>query len=349
MSDTLSDRERQILLKTVELYLKTGHPIGSRTLQKKFALTISPATIRNVMADLEDKGFLYQPHVSAGRIPTDKGLRIYIDHLLFSIGEGNAAVAQRLSDYLSSIGANGFEQILAEVLNFLTNFTGFMGLGVNFMLESLKISEVKLVGISGNKLLVVIVCQPDYVIHKVIDVKTDNRALLAKLSSELTRRFKNKSLSDMRRELIEQSRKLTDEFVKTTFELNSQIVKILNGVNNIRFSGAFNIVSVVADDFERLKETLRILEEKKILLDVFSKLKKSVSENLSVVLGSETNVEAFRPFCIVLSKYKFKGKDAGMIGIVGPKRMNYEKVIPVVENVSKAFSALLGKKTLDTF
>ncbi|WP_457569819.1 heat-inducible transcriptional repressor HrcA [Desulfurobacterium sp.] len=337
----LTPRERDILLKVAELYMETGEPVGSRTLQKRFSMEISPATIRNVMSDLEDKGYLYQPHTSAGRLPTDEGMKYYINYLLFSLGEVDTGIASRIIDYIKASGKTGFDEIFSAVLNFLTRSTGYMSLGANFVIDALTIKDISLVKVSSSKVLVVITCEPEYVIHKVITLKAEP-SILAKISQELTAKFKGKPLSSVKKELINEMNQVRNEFMELSFNLNTHLLKLVNSVNDVKITGTFNIFNSVNEDFEKIQEIIKILEEKKKLLETFSKLI-DTADRVTVILGKETEIEAFEPFSIVAAKYSLKSKDAGIVGILGPKRMDYCKIIPVVENVSRALSYILSK------
>ena len=337
----MTPRERDILLKVTELYIETGEPVGSRTLQKRYSMDISPATIRNVMADLEDKGFLFQPHTSAGRLPTDEGIKYYINYLLFSIGEVDTGITTQLIDYLKSSKKYSFEEIFNAVLKFLTKSTGYVSLGISFATDALIVKEISMVNVASSKVLIIIACEPDYVIHQIYPVNIET-ALLAKISRELTSRFKGKSLAVVRKELVDEINRIQNEFIELSFTLKSQILKMVNSVNDVKVTGTSNIFNVIDDDLEKLQKIIKILEEKKTLLKTFEKLI-DTTDKITVILGTETDIEALSPFSIVAAKYSVRSKEAGLVGIMGPKRMDYCKIIPVVENVSKALSHILSK------
>ena len=338
--EQLSERERDILLKVAELYIETGEPVGSRTVQKTYRMSISSATIRNVMADLEDKGYLSQPHTSAGRVPTDEGLKVYINHLFLALGEEDSTLVNRLLDFIQGSGVSRPEEILSRVLDFLQNSTGYLGFGVNFI-ENLTVKGVTLIKVSHNKVLIVIKFSPDYILHKVIDIEIPDTEL-PKLSKELSKRFKGKTLGEVKKELIEEIDTVRQEFATLSFKVNKQILSTLNSVNQVKLQGTPNIVNVLADDLERLKEILRVLEEKNILLEILSKFLEE-NKKIDVILGSETSFKPFEPFSIVIGKYQVGMRSSGVVGIIGPKRMNYSEVIPIVENVARALSYLMSR------
>jgi heat-inducible transcriptional repressor len=338
----LSARERDIILKIVELYISTGEPIGSRTLQKRYSMPISPATIRNVMADLEEKGYLYQPHTSAGRLPTDKGLRFYINSLFLTINDMDVNAVNRMLSYIKSLGRTNFEDIFSSVLKYLTKMTGYTGLGVSFLVDVLNLKEISFMKVSKKKVLAIMNFEPDYVIHEIIEIDA-SADFLSKLSKELTQKFKGKTFSQIRKEIVNDIDKYRKEFLELSFKINSQMLSIINSIDsNLKVTGTFNVLNIT-DNLESLKETIKILEEKKMLLSFLDRLFNAENE-VSVILGSETNVEVLKPFSIVASKYGFKSKSAGVIAVFGPKRMDYSKVIPTVENVSRALSKLLQEK-----
>ncbi len=336
----LTERERNVLLKIVELYLKEGEPVGSRTLQKTYSLPFSPATIRNVMADLEDKGYLYQPHTSAGRVPTDEGLKIYINSLFLALGEEDETLVNRLIDYLKSEKAWDRDEILAKVLDFIQHHTGYIGFGVN-LTENLTVENIGLFKVSSDKLLIVVNFQPDYVLHRVVRVSVPEGEL-PRISKLLTQKFRGKTLKQVKKELIEEIENLRREISDLTFRISSHILKSLNEVNHFEVHGTSNIVNMVSGDAERLKQVLELLEEKTLFLEV---LKKFLSEkrSIGVILGSEIEPEPLPSISFVLGKFNVGLKNSGVVGVIGPKRMNYSEVIPLVENVTRALTLILNK------
>jgi len=336
---SLTERERNILLKIAELYIKEGEPVGSRTLQKTYGLPFSPATIRNVMADLEDKGYLYQPHTSAGRVPTDEGLKVYINSLFLALGSKDETLVNRLIDFLRSSGVRDRDEVLAKVLDFIQSITGYTGFGIN-LIENLTVESITLVKAASDKLLLIISFKPDYVLHKVIRAVVPEGEL-SKLSRALTQKFKGKTLKEVKRELVEEIDGVRREVAELSFRLNAQILKSLNEVNRLEIHGTAKLVDIVRDT-SRMKELLEILEEKSLFLEI---LKKFLGEKrkVSVIFGSETKIEPLSPFSFVLGKYSEGFKNSGVIGVIGPKRMDYSQVIPVVENVSRALSIILEK------
>lgn len=341
LKEKLSERERDILLKITELYIKEGEPVGSRTLQKTYGLPFSPATIRNVMADLEDKGYLYQPHTSAGRVPTDEGLKVYINSLFFALGSRDETLVGRLIDYLQSERVLDRDEILSRVLDFLQSLTGYVGFGIN-LVENLTVESITLVKVSSDRVLMVINFKPDYVLHKVIRASIPEGEL-QRLSRTLTQKFRGKSLNEVKKELVEEIDTLRREITEISFKLNTEILKSLNEVNHLEIHGTANLVDIVSDDVKKMKEILEILEEKTLFLEI---LKKFLGErrDISVILGSETNIEPFSTFSFVLGKYRVGFRNSGVVGIIGPKRMDYSQVIPIVENVARALSIILEKR-----
>jgi len=333
----LTERERNVLLKIAELYIKTGEPVGSRTLQKKYSLPFSPATIRNVMADLEDKGFLFQPHTSAGRIPTDEGLKIYVNNLFLALGEEDETLVNRLINYVKSENPSDRDEILSKVLNFLQTNTGYVGFGVSFV-EDLTVNNVLLMKVGRNRILIVVNFQQDYVLHKVISADIPESEL-PKLSKMLTQKLKGKSLRKIKGELKEEIESLKKEVSNVFFRINSLILKSLDEIERLEIQGTSNIINLVSGDVEKLKNLIKLLEEKTLFLSVLKKFL-SHERKVDVILGSEVEPE-LPQVSFVLSKYSANLKETGIVGILGPKRMDYSQVIPLVENVAKAIAFLL--------
>jgi heat-inducible transcriptional repressor len=335
----LTERERDILLKIAELYIKSGEPVGSRTLQKAYSLPFSPATIRNVMADLEDKGYLFQPHTSAGRVPTDEGLKVYLNSLFIALGREDETLVNRLIESIRSENLTEREEILSKVLDFLQESTGYVGFGINFV-ENLTVNNVMLLKVSSDKVLIVINFYPDYVVHKVI--KADiTEGELAKISKILTQKFKGKTLQKVKEELIKEIDSLRREISDIIFRLNSHILKSINEIDYFEVQGAPNIINLVSGDAERLKRVIELLEEKTLLLEVLRKFLNE-KKKVDVILGSEVKPE-IPQVSFVLGKYSVGFQNGGIVGVLGPKRMDYSQIIPLVENVARAISLLLNK------
>jgi heat-inducible transcriptional repressor len=333
----LTERERNVLLKIAELYIKTGEPVGSRTLQKRYSLPFSPATIRNVMADLEDKGFLFQPHTSAGRIPTDEGLKIYVNNLFLALGEEDETLVNRLINYVRSENVSDRDEILSKVLDFLQNNTGYVGFGVN-LAEDLTVNNVVLMRVGKRKILIVVNFHEDYVLHKVVSGDIPDSEL-PKISKMLTQKLKGKTLRKIKRELKDEIENLKKEVSDVFFKINSLILKSLNEIERLKIHGTSNIINSVSGDLEKLKNLIELLEEKTLFLGVLKKFL-SQEKKVDVILGSEVEPE-LPQVSFVLSKYGTNLKEAGIVGILGPKRMDYSQVIPLVENVARAISFLL--------
>ncbi len=332
----ISARYRDVLLKIVSLYIETGQPVGSRTICKRFRLPFSPATVRNVMADLEEEGYLIQPHTSAGRLPTDKGLRFYIDHLFLSLDNTDNEDVATLIRYVKT-RASRFEDIFSAVLDMLERKTGYTGFGVNF-LKRLVISDVRLINIVSRKVLLAVSFTSGHVFHQIMDLDL-SRDKLNQISTELTENFRGKTLKEVSQELSSGFNLCRDD---VHFKLNAQIISLLDSSSEIRFHGISNMVSMVGKNVGKLKEILSLIEQKERFIDIFSDFLSNKSE-VSVMLGSETRFRSLEPLGIVVGKYGSNTGELGIVGIVGPRKMNYSYMIPMVRKTSKALTFILGK------
>jgi heat-inducible transcriptional repressor len=332
---SLTDRERDILLKVAELYIKTGKPVGSRVVQKAFKLPFSPATIRNVMSDLEEKGFLFQPHTSAGRIPTDAGLKVYITHKFLEIGSLNRNYINRVVELAGSLGKSpNLEDVISKILNFLQSSTGYLGFGASF-LERLIVDEINLIKLTKDRFLVVLKFLPDYVVHQQVFCEA-SEVDLARISRMFTKRFKGKTLEEVKTELASES------FEGESVNLRSKLLSVFSSIETFEFQGMPNIADMLSEDIERLREILKLFEERKLLKEVLLRFFREGRET-DVILGSETKHEVLEPFGFVVSRFRIGKRSGGVVGIMGPKRMNYDVVIPTVESVAKALSMMFGE------
>jgi heat-inducible transcriptional repressor len=248
-------------------------------------------------------------------------------------------LVNRLIESIRSENLTEREEILSKVLDFLQESTGYVGFGINFV-ENLTVNNVMLLKVSSDKVLIVINFYPDYVVHNVI--KADiTEGELAKISKILTQKFKGKTLQKVKEELIKEIDNLRREISYIIFRLNSHILKSINEIDYFEVQGAPNIINLVSGDAERLKRVIELLEEKTLLLEVLRKFLNE-KKKVDVILGSEVKPE-IPQVSFVLGKYSVGFQNGGIVGVLGPKRMDYSQIIPLVENVARAISLLLNK------
>jgi len=346
-SDELSGRERQVLEAVIRSYVETAEPAGSRTLSRRFGLGVSPATIRNTMSDLEEKGFLFHPHTSAGRIPTNKAYRVYVDSLM-SFPPIKAAETGRLAEEIGGgTGSSPIETILrraAQTLGVLTQELG-VALGPRFELSILR--RLELVRVSSERLLMVLTFERGVMRTVFVEFSGEiAETALAEVTSVLNERLGGLTLQQIRSSL---SSRLRD----TRTDVGaSELLNIFLQEGEQLFDAALPLAeadvllgaaSVLAEQPEfsgadRLRRLLALTETPQALGEAIRR--RVHAPGISITIGAEHDDPRFEDFTVVTAEYHV-GALAGVIGVIGPTRMPYDKVISLVSHTSQLLSDLL--------
>jgi heat-inducible transcriptional repressor len=344
----LGERPREVFRHLVDAYLTSGEPVGSRTLSQRLPLSLSPASIRNVMADLEALGLLYAPHTSAGRVPTEKGLRLFVDGLL-EIGElapgERAAIEARVRDQ-----NRGIEDVLTQATLMLSGLSRCAGLVVAAK-QDMTLKHVEFVSVAPDKALVVIVSEDGQVENRVIDTPPGLPAsALAEASNYLSARLRGRTLESARAEIIAQLEgeraeldRLTAKFVTEGLAtLASQSgsaaedkILIVRGASHLletmEAQSDLERVRTLFDDIERKNDLIRLLELA------------GQGDGVRIFIGSENRLFSLSGSSIIAAPYaNAAGKIVGVIGVLGPTRLNYARIIPMVDHTAKVVGRLLA-------
>jgi heat-inducible transcriptional repressor len=328
MGYELDERKTKILNAVIRNYLETGEPVGSRTISKDSDLGLSSATIRNEMADLEELGYILQPHTSAGRIPSDKGYRFYVDNLMKTKDEEISEVKEMLIEKTDKM-----EQVLKQVVKVLAANTNYATVISAPSVTRGKVKFIQLSGVDECQLLAVIVLEGNLVRNRMIEIPEplDNETIL-KLNILL-----NSTLNGLN---IEQINLATIARLKEQAGIHSDIVgKVLDAVAEsftadedlqVYTSGATNIFKYPElSDSERASELINAFEEKQELAHILSTPKEDGEEStgIQVYIGNESPLQNMKDCSVVTATYELGDGVQGTIGIIGPKRMDYENVV----------------------
>ncbi len=340
----LNERERQVLEAVIQAYVATAEPAGSRVLTRRFALGVSPATIRNTMSDLEEKGFLYHPHTSAGRIPTDKAYRVYVDSLMRV-----DPISSEQSDQLAadiSAGGSTIETILRCAAQSLGVLTQELGLALGPRLDRALLQRLELVRVSSERLLLVITLAGGSVRTIFVEVPgTIADAALVEVTIVLNERLAGLSLDEVKRSLGDRLRdapgsvhaaELLNIFVQEGEQVFSRAVEPLESV-------VLGQASVLAEQPEfssgdRMRELVALTERRQRLAELLQS--RSGHAGLSVTIGNEHGDPGLEAFTLVTAEYR-AGALSGVIGVIGPTRMPYHKIVALVSHTSQLVSGLL--------
>jgi heat-inducible transcriptional repressor len=343
LNAVLGERPREVFRHLVEAFLSSGEPVGSRTLSQRLPLTLSPASIRNVMSDLESMGLLYAPHTSAGRAPTDKGLRLFVDGLL-EVGE--LAPDERASIETRITGSGqGLEDVLTQATLLLSGLSNCAGLVVASKQDAL-LKHIEFTAIRPGKALVVIVSEDGQVENRLIDTPVGLPAsAMAEASNYLNARLRGRTLDAAREEILselEGERAVLDALTKkivaaglATLAGDARHTLIVRGTSHL-------LDSVEAqDDIERVRTLFEDIERKADLIQLLELAKQG--DGVRIFIGSENRLFSLSGSSIVAAPYaNAAGKIVGVIGVLGPTRLNYGRIIPMVDHTAKVVGRLLG-------
>jgi heat-inducible transcriptional repressor len=341
MSD-LDIRSRAILKEIIRVHVDTGKPVSSRTLFKSHRFNLSPASIRNIMADLTDGGYLAQPHTSAGRVPTDRAYRVYIDELIRH-RRVNEGVREQVDSDLDSAGPEvpGLFQMASRVLSRLSGEVGFVVApdSLHTVLKSLRFLAV-----APGKVLVVQVNEPDVVLSRVIETGEDYTTReLERASERFTREYAGLTLHDVRARLLSEMDEEKDRMLGRSLELGRLALGRGDEEGRVFVDGAAKLLDKPEfSDVESLKRIFRAFDEKARLLDLVTRYLDA--KETCVVLGSEASLTADSRLSAVLTSFGAGETLTGMLGVIGPARREYPRVIPVVELLGRALTERLESR-----
>ena len=341
MTASLTDRERQVLEAVIETYVQTAEPAGSRTIAKRHQLGLSPATIRNTMSDLEEKGFLYHPHTSAGRIPTDQAYRVYVDSLMKPPRVG-VAQAEQIREELAGERAV-IEQILSRAAQVLGVLTNELGVAVSPSLEEAVLERLDLMHVSTERLLLVLALKSGLVRTIFVEVPSHMaHEAVAHVTVVLNERLAGLTLKEIRATLADRLRDaapdagssdLLNIFVQEAeelFDVPAPLGVVLGSTQPLAIQPEFATK-------ERLQGLIEVTERRDLLREA---LAARGGEGVTITIGQEHVDPRLAPFTLVTSSYHF-GPLSGVIGVMGPTRMPYDKIAALVEHTSRLVGELL--------
>ncbi|HEU4787677.1 MAG TPA: heat-inducible transcriptional repressor HrcA [Gemmatimonadaceae bacterium] len=347
-SEELSRRERRVLEAVIRSYVETAEPAGSRTLSRRFGLGVSPATIRNTMSDLEEKGFLFHPHTSAGRVPTNKAYRAYVDSLL-GMPPMRTVESERLMEELAgSGGSSPIEMILRRAAQTLGVLTQELGVALGPRLDRSVLHRLELVRVSSERLLMVLTLQLGVVRTVFVEVPADiaDHALGA-VSAVLNDRLAGLTLGEIRTSLTGRLRdagtdpasaELLNIFLQEGEQLFDAALPMSDEADVV-----LGAASVLAEQPEfsaadRMRRLLALTDTPRALGEALRR--RSNAPGISITIGAEHDDPRLEDFTVVTAEYN-AGSLAGVIGVIGPTRMPYDKVISLVGHTSRLLSDLL--------
>jgi len=340
MAEQLSDRGKRILEAVIEDYIATAEPVGSRSITRSHALSLSPATVRNVMSDLEEMGFLISPHTSSGRIPTDKAYRLYVNSILEvkHIARDNKEEIQRRC----RLAGKDMAEILKETSRLLSSTSSYMGVVMAPRFAANVFRQMEFVKLSSRRILAILISQNGAVQNRLIQTEEEiDQEDLVRMANYLNELLQGLTISQVRERLLTelQSEKVRyDTLMAQALALSEETLGtddrelFLEGQANILEQPEFA-------DAGRMREIFRAFESKGLILDLLDRSMKA--DGVQIFIGAESHLLRMEGMSLITSTY-MTGKDTvGVLGVIGPTRMGYGRVIPIVDYTAKLISRLL--------
>ncbi|MBN1141479.1 MAG: heat-inducible transcription repressor HrcA [Deltaproteobacteria bacterium] len=344
MFEELSERARKILEAIIEDFIETGEPVGSRSITRRHKMNLSPATVRNVMADLEEGGYLYSPHTSAGRIPTEKGYRFYVDSLAH-FREPGAQLEKEFESgaFLDGLGLGERLQRAGRILSASSSYAGIVS-APSF--DATVFRHIEFVKLSEQKILAVLVSRSGSVQNKVIDCReTITGSELEKITNFVNSRLTGLTIREVKNVILRemaQDKALYDTLCQRAFQLSQKAFED-HPEGEVFIEGASNILEQPEfASLERMKKLFRAFEQKSLLVKLLDQCRNT--DGFRVLIGSEFEFLELEGCSLVTSTYTSASGISGILGVLGPSRMPYSVVIPLVYQTGRLVGRFLEQE-----
>lgn len=351
----LDHRGQIILTAIINEHFVTGEPVGSKVLAERFANAtgLSSATIRNVMAELEEKGMLEQPHTSAGRVPTDTGYRFYVDNLLGVLSISNDDL-HRIGEEYGLNSKDAFDtpdRLMERTSHLLSALSNNVGIVVSPSLATDRLQHIEFVNLSDNRILVVLVSAPNIVHNKIIRLNVAfTKDELDRTANYLNKEFAGKSLAEIRNEimhLMHEEKALFDKLLQTAVILCTESIEDEDTAGEVFIDGTSNILTKTDfADLERLRELLHTIGEKSRLMQILTECidaKAAAKGDVQVVIGTENRTPSLQNCTLISAPYRIGGSTAvGTLSVLGPTRIEYARMISIVSYVAKTLEKMMS-------
>ena len=339
--EKLTDRERQVFLSIVHGFIQTAEPVGSRYIAKHYQMDISPATIRNVMGDLEEMGLIAQPHTSAGRVPTDIGYRQYVNSMMM-VGTLSEQEKRSIVNQLEGFSQD-VNSIIQHATNVLSKISSQLGVVLTTRFNKGNLEKLQLVRISNDKLLMVLNVKSGLVKTVILELNDQQipMNMLEATEQILNERLHGLSLEELQNSLHERFRDLDQDrqqLIRTILKSGELYFK---DDSTFHFSGAKTILEQPEfENREKIGKILELLDRKDVLIKI---LDEQQTDGVSIVIGDENQEELMKHCSVITTSYSLD-EAKGTLGIIGPTRMQYPKIVALVEFMAETLSYLVNKK-----
>lgn len=339
----LNDRAQRLLKVLVERYIREGQPVGSKTLLRDSGLPVSAATVRNIMAELEERGLVISPHTSAGRIPTARGYRFFVDTLVtVSPLEGRALRSLKIE----LDAEKSADELVASASQLLSSLTRQAGLVTLPSRRRLSLRQVEFLPLSGKRILVILVVNERDVQNRVIHTAREfSESELRQAANYINQRYAGHDLDSIRDALLEAmraDRDRIDRYLQESLDLAARALDMEKGERaEYVIAGEKRLLDVATpDNLDKTRELFSAFERKKDILDLVDRC--LLADGVQIFIGEESGYEVFDDFSVVTAPYQFEdGRPLGVLGVIGPTRMAYDRVIPMVDITARMLSLAL--------
>ena len=335
----IDSRSKRVLLAVVESYIDSPEPVGSRYVTKKYEFGLSSASIRNIMADLEDLGLLMQPHTSAGRVPTDMGYRFYVENILNPSDE--AECSEQIINRIKSAGGD-VDDLVQETTRIISTFSHYLAVASLPRTENSTFHKIELIRYKSDRIVVMLFTDEGIIKHKII---SNDMALkqpdLSRIASYLNSRFSGMKISDIRVRLIKEMKKQKDEcdlMISRAMDIFGDATS--QSGDEVFVSGFKEVVNLPDfSDIDKIKKLYEAIEDKHAIVKILDRIAEDM--DVQVIIGSENQIDDLKNLSMVAASYKDHERPVGVIGIIGPTRMDYQSAIAIVDTASKCLSFML--------
>ncbi|MDR2637181.1 MAG: heat-inducible transcriptional repressor HrcA [Zoogloeaceae bacterium] len=341
----LDERSRTLLRALIEHYIADGAPVGSRSLSRFSGLELSPATIRNVMADLEEAGFVASPHTSAGRVPTARGYRLFVDSLLTMRPPEESEVAE-IGD---SLRAGQPQQLIGNASRLLSQLTHFAGIVATPRRVAPKIRQIEFLRLSEKRILLILITHEGDVQNRVLPTAQDySAATLVEAGHYLTQHFSDLDLEQIHGRVREELRQLHSDLQSLLTAVLETSDEALADPQPCVISGEMNLLDAtdLASNMKRLRELFDLFEQRSGLMNLLEHACRA--DGIQIFIGSESGLAPLDECSVITAPYEVDGQIVGSLGVIGPKRMAYERVIPIVDITARLLSSALSANSANS-
>ena len=337
------DKRAQILLKTlIERYIEEGEPVGSRTLSRHSGLDLSPATIRNVMSDLEELGFIASPHTSAGRVPTPQGYRFFIDTLLV-VKELESRERHQLRDQLQP---DNPQRVIVAASQLLSQLSKLAGIVMTPRRRELTFRQIEFLRLSEKRVLLIVVTPEGDVQNRILVTEREfSAAELVSAANYINQNYSGHSFEEVRQHLHQELRDLRQDMIQLmTAAVEAGNQAVAEGSEPYILTGERNLLSIrdLSQDLTRLRQLFDLFDQKTRLAQILDISLRG--EGVQVFIGGESGVSTPDEVSVVTAPYSVDGTVVGTVGVIGPTRMAYDRVVPIVDITAKLLSSALSQQ-----